>query len=518
MGGVMKHPAKPFVTLSGITLRAGGRLAFRNTNWTFLRGEQWAMVGPNSSGKTLLASALAGEIPVVRGEILYGFRPSGQRTAEGDVAHVSFEQHKAAVSDAPAASRWQEFEDSERVTVREFLSRERVEEINPYEIVDRPAPSAYAFARRRKRVLRLLQIDGLQDRLLPTLSNGEMRKTLLARALLRNPRLLILDDPFSGLDARFRVHLKQILENLMGDGKVRLLLICTRREDLPRGLTHLMFVDRCRVVARGRLRTMLADPRIRELHLDGGVRSVTVSVRRGRRVRAALAVGEELIRLERISVRYGRHVILKEVDWTIRRGEHWALMGPNGSGKSALLSLIIGDHPQVYANTIYVFGRQRGTGESVWELKRRIGWVSPELHLHFPETQTCLETVISGFHDSYGLYEPPARREIEQGRRCLAAFGLSACTRTPLGSLSAGLQRMILLARALVKAPELLVLDEPCQGLDFRHRRSFLRTVENLLQTTRTTVIYVTHRPDEIPEGIDRVLRLSDGRVARGRV
>ncbi len=155
-----------------------------------------------------------------------------------------------------------------------------------------------------------------------------------------------------------------------------------------------------------------------------------------------------------------------------------------------------------------VFGRQRGTGESVWDIKKHIGWVSPELHLHFNDSATCFDVVASGFHDTIGLFEPPTARQRSAVRRCLARFHLLEFARQPLFSLSAGLQRMVLLARALVKNPRLLILDEPCQGLDASHRSSFVRTIDALVRAASTTVIYVTHRPDEIPPSIQRVLRL----------
>jgi molybdate transport system ATP-binding protein len=509
-----KRAGKPFLELSGTSLRFGGRLLFRNTHWALCRGQHWALVGPNSSGKTLLARALAGEVPVVRGEIVYRFRLLDGRTPEEAVAHISFEQQKAVAGDDPPSMRWLTDTDADTVSVREFLSQDHVEEINPFEVLERPARSAAAFNRRVRQTLRLLQIDRLQHQSLRSLSNGEMRKTLLARALLRRPRLLILDDPFSGLDAQFRHHLKQILATLMKAGKVHLLLITGRCEDLPSGITHLMFVDRCRLVAQGRIRPMLADPRVRDLHLDGGSpRARPAPQHLSRALCPGKAEGEVLVSLEQATVRYGRHAILEGISWTIRRGENWALVGPNGSGKSTLLSLIIGDHPQVYANQVFLFGRRRGTGESVWQLKRRIGFISPELHLHFPAEQTCLQTVLSGFHDSHGLFGHPTRSQIRAAGSCLAAFGLFGVSGKLLGSLSAGLQRMTLLARALVKSPELLILDEPCQGLDFKHRMMFLRAVEGLLRKNLTTIIYVTHRRDEIPAGIRRIMRLRNTRM-----
>ena len=160
-----------------------------------------------------------------------------------------------------------------------------------------------------------------------------------------------------------------------------------------------------------------------------------------------------------------------------------------------------------------VFGKPRGSGESIWSLKRRIGWVSPELHVHFPGAATCFEVAASGFRDTMGLFEPPTSRQRAAVRRWLERFQLLECAASPLFSLSAGLQRMVLLARALVKDPPLLILDEPCQGLDPAHRRCFVRVVNRLIRAGSVTVIYVTHRNDEIPPAIRRVLRLSRGRA-----
>ena len=469
---------------------------FRNTHWEFRRGEQWALVGPNGSGKTLFASALTGSVPVVGGEFI---------VPDGAVAQVSFEQQKLIAGEAPAASRWFSMEEEAATSVDEFLSQDSIEEINPFEVVERSRVAARRFAQHQRRVVRLLGIAPLLEQPLPSLSNGEMRKVLLARALLRRPQLLILDDPFTGLDARFRRHLKEILEKLMARRVVHLLLIATHPDELPRGITHLLRVDRCRIVDQGRFSRRRGRESLsvmaRPICLCALTHPRATMTRRGAEA--------ELIRLRRVTVRYGGRTILENIDWVVNRGESWAVLGPNGSGKSTLLSLIIGDNPQAYANEVHVFGRRRGDGESIWALKRRIGWVSPELHLHFPEAQTCLEAVLSGFDDATGCYHRPTRRQRRIARQWLGGFGLGGYAQRSFGSLSAGLQRMTLLARALVKGPDLLVLDEPCQGLDAAHRERFIRTVEALLR--HTTVIYVTHRRDEIPAGIDRVLRLSGG-------
>jgi molybdate transport system ATP-binding protein len=501
--------SKAFLQLAGITLRMGDRTAFRNSCWTFTTDQNWAIIGPNGSGKTLLARSFAGEVPVIEGEIRYCFRPPPEKSPEECVALVSFEQQRALAGEAPPAARWFSMEWDAAPAVSEFLSYDSVEDVNPFEIRTLPPQSIATFERLRRKVIRLLQIASLVDRPATSLSNGEMRKVLLARALMKRPRLLIIDDAFTGLDSDSRAHLRIALDRLMSSNKLRILLINPRYDELPRGITHIMHVEELQIKAQGPRRLMMHKPSVRRL-LYADPRSERKEFTKSIRTRPTDGT-DELVRMENVSIGYDGRQILAGINWIVRRGDSWALVGANGSGKTTLLSLISGDNPQAYANRIRLFGRSRGDGESVWQIKRRIGWISSELHLHFPEDQRCIETVASGFHDSIGCFRIPSARQRKAAQKILADFGLDRFSRSFFGSLSTGLQRMVPLARALVKSPDLLLLDEPCQGLDFKHRALFLSAVESLLLKTVVTLIYVTHVPDEIPRGITKILRLRDG-------
>jgi len=521
---------RPYLSLLGASMRLGEEVVFANTTWILRRDEQWAIVGANGSGKSLLAEALRGRLPLIAGELLYHFRPPRGSLPEELIGLVSFEERRGSIPHLAAQSRWNSLEEENSLSVRDFLSYERVMEINPYEVTDRHRTARPAFERRRLAAIKLLGVKPFVDRRLLSLSNGEAQRVQLARALCRQLRLLILDEPFVGLDAASRIHFHRVVEHLMARG-LRTMVITTRPEDLPRQFTHQLCVDCCDVLWAGPRRKVpaeiaavnqwdlaelrgapgsrgpLAGPPPRK-EPDGSVRRPHSSFRIPRP-----GFGSELVRMRNVTVRYGEKEILGDIDWTVRAGESWALLGPNGSGKTTLLSLILGDNPQAYGNDVTVFGQRRGEGESIWELKKRIGWVSPELHLHFDDTTNCLAAVLSGFHDTVGLFQQPSARQRREARRWLAHFQLSVFERIPLGALSAGQQRLVLLARALVKSPPLLVLDEPCQGLDPAHRAGFVRAVEKLLRRNLATVIYVTHRDDEIPPSIKQVLRLAAGKA-----
>jgi molybdate transport system ATP-binding protein len=217
--------------------------------------------------------------------------------------------------------------------------------------------------------------------------------------------------------------------------------------------------------------------------------------------------------MEGVSVGYGGVQVLRGVDWTVRAGERWALLGPNGAGKTTLLSLILGDNPQAYANRLGLFGRRRGSGESIWEIKARLGWVAPELESYIPPQASCLDVTCSGFLDSVGLYRLPTPGQRAAAADLLERLGLLPLATARFGDLSGGQKRAVLVARALVKSPTLLVLDEPCQGLDAAHRERVLAMLDARPEGGESALIYVTHDPLALPSRITHLLRLDAGRV-----
>jgi molybdate transport system ATP-binding protein len=484
--------------LLNATFRLGDRLIFPNTTWIFHRHEHWAVAGANGAGKSLFAEALRSRLPLVQGDLQYHFAPPPGLAPEEAIGHVSFEQRRLELHGMVVQSRWNSFETQEAETVADFLSYERVMEINPFEVSRAHGRTRAKFTRRRQRIVTLLRVTPLLDAKLIALSNGERQRVELARALCHPLRLLILDEPYAGLDAPSREHFHRVLEQLMSTS-VRVLLLTTSIEDLPAHITHLLRVKDCRIVEAGRHGQHYPAKRRPTRSARAPEAGNTAGPLPGRNA---------ILELRNVTVRYGTRIILRGINWTVYAGQSWALLGPNGSGKSTLLGLISGDNPQAYISQVLVFGKQLGQGESIWELKRQIGLVSPELQLCFNEAINCFDAVASGFHDTMGLFDPLTSAQRTATRRWLERFNLHEFAQTPLFALSAGLQRMVFLARALVKEPRLLLLDEPCQGLDEAHRQLFLKTVDGLIRTGSITAVYVTHRLEEIPPSIRRVKRL----------
>jgi molybdate transport system ATP-binding protein len=502
---------RPLVSLAlpaeGLAL--GGRRLFPGLRFEWRRGEHWGVVGPNGCGKSVLSRLLSGALFAPEAELAYGF--SGPRGADPEraVAVVSLERQAQLLAemDAYVQMRWNASEEEATPTLGAWLSQDSVEDRLPYERVERSPREGAAFARRHERVVGEMRLGALLDRHLASLSNGETRRALLARALLAAPKLLLFDAPYVGLDAASRRILAAAVDRTVADGSSAVMLATVRREELPPGLTHLLELDAAgRVVHQGLVersngRTVTRSDRQTVRPSDRQTMRPappTKWVVRG----APPSSARKLVEMRDVSVVYGDRVVFEHLDWTVRAGERWLLAGPNGCGKTTLLAFVIGDHPQAYANDVRLFGVRRGTGESIWSIKRRIGWVSPELHACMDRGASVLDTVLSGLDDTPYLNGSRTPARVRRAREALAAVGLSGAEAEAFGALSGGGQRLALLARAIVKRPPLLVLDEPCQNLDRPNRERFVALVDRLCADPATTLLYVTHLSDTEPRCI----------------
>ncbi|RAV30124.1 ATP-binding cassette domain-containing protein [Sinomicrobium soli] len=471
-------------------------------------GASLAVVGESGSGKTTLCRILAGKVQPSSGK----FGPATSR-----VEMVEQQDQFLAVSGrghTHYSQRYEARDTSGMPGVYDYLKRIARESGVSGEVLDKAIDST--------------RIGHILERKLLQLSNGERKRTQLAAALLKTPDVLILDQPFVGLDAVSREHLDTLLEEL--SGTVVLIIICGAGQ-VPADMDKVLELDKGRV-------KQYTD---RESYTVPAEKQITLKDSTWFERLRPSGTGQHdiVVGMEDVDVYLGGQHILKKITWQVRSGERWALVGHNGAGKTTLLSLITADNPQGYNNKLTLFDRRRGTGESIWDIKRKIGFVSAELHLYFLRGKgilntvpgidngnrevysslSCLDVIVSGFRDEVGVVSTPSEYQSGLARQWMHVLGLERLQQSNFAHASLGEQRCILLARALVKCPSLLILDEPLQGLDEQQVAYFRALLNRLCETLGTTMIFVSHYTDEIPECVDRKLVLDRGEVIEcGRI
>lgn len=479
------------VQIKGAVTRLPELRFARPVDWTIEAGQQWAVIGPNGAGKTLLADLLQQKFALKEGEILFG---SGGRPGEW-VKSIAFKDiySLADCKNAYYQQRWHSTETDQMPTVADLLQ-------------------PYAGTPELRQIMSLFNLHEFGPKKLIFLSSGELRKFLIARTLLARPRLLILDNPFIGLDAPSRQLLVEMLQAMTRLKNVQIVLLLSNPADIPSMITHVLPLAGRRlypVHGREGREEFLADKtligRLFPWETTEGEAQIVPLPLSATKPSSAHRV---TLRMEKVSIRYGSRTILKELDWEVLNGEKWALSGPNGAGKSTLLSLVYADNPQAYANTLYLFDRKRGTGESIWDIKKRIGYVSPEMHLYYQENVPARQIVGSGFFDSVGLYRKCNAEQEKIALEWMEVFGIGALKDRLFLTLSSGEQRLALLARAFVKDPDLIILDEPLHGLDVHRKKQVARIIESFCARPGKTLIYVTHYPAELPACVDKRFEL----------
>ena len=359
----------------------------------------------------------------------------------------------------------------------------------------------------QQHIYELFHLKDLLDKYIILLSSGELRKYKLAASLFTKPRVLIMENPFIGLDAQTRDQLKELLAMLAKEQGLQIILVLAKTDEIPDFITHIVEVRDRRVlekVAIEKFRVESLEFRDDYSVAEEGLASKSTINYKLSTINSKPAT----INFNKVTIRYGERTILKDLDWTVNKGEHWSLSGDNGSGKSTLLSLVCADNPQSYACDISLFGHKRGSGESIWDIKKHIGYVSPEMHRSYKQNIPAIQIVASGLKDTIGLYVRPNDAEKEQCRKWLRVFGIGELAERKFMEMSSGEQRLVLLARAFVKEPDLLILDEPLHGLDDVNRRMVKDIVDRYCQNPAVTLIYVTHYQEELPRCIDHALFL----------
>lgn len=486
----------PLIRLEGVDVAIDGNVILRDLRWCLREGEHWAVLGGNGSGKSTFLKLIRGELapaPGCTGRRVYGFDGDEQITAVGI-------KEKIALVSPELQTRYlaQEWSRTALHVIQSGFSG-----------------GDYAYQRlseaqgnRVLAIVRLLGILELLPRNVQELSTGELRKVLIARALAGAPRVLICDEVCDGLDVASRENLLSAL-NRVARGGTQLLLTTHRVEELIPAITQRLLFKSGRIVESGVL------PLVSYGSKAADDDALPATLPKKSTVKAArLFDAKVLIQIERADVYLNERRVLHDINLEIKSGEHWAVLGPNGAGKSTLLKLILGDVHPAFGGRVRRF--EFTPKNTIWELKRRIGFVSPELQSNYRDDVTGLEAIASGFFSSIGLMQKPSRRQVMEAATLARELGLGELVGKSVLQMSYGEFRRILLARALVQRPQLLVCDEPFDGLDVSGRRQMAGALETVAQSGANLVL-VTHHARDLPGCLTHVIELKRGRaVFRG--
>lgn len=478
---------------NGITRMPAWRMG-QPVEFELCKGESLAVVGPNGGGKSMFVDILIGRHPLLGDNPKYDFSPSDKEMVSDNIKYIAFRDTYGGDNDRTyfLQQRWNQTEIGEETTT-----------------VQKKLDEAYAMAgddtaeRRelKKHIYGLFHLETILDKYVILLSSGELRKLMLASSIFAAPKVLIIDNPFIGLDAETRDQLKDLLQHLVSEGGLQLVLVLSKNDDIPDFITHVVEVKDMVVGSKLTLAQYRDSLQPVPAHVLGNEKATAIVNMPYKKTEYH---SDEVVNMRKVSIRYGERTILKELDWTVMNGDRWALSGQNGAGKSTLLSLVCADNPQSYACDIALFGYQRGSGESIWDIKKHIGYVSPEMHRAYHRDIKAIKIVASGLSDTVGLYMKP---DEEQQKRCLFwldVFGIAEKAETSFLKMSDGEQRLVLLARAFVKDPELLILDEPLHGLDDWNRRLVKDVINAFCERKNKTLVMVTHYKSEYPECINK--------------
>lgn len=471
---------EPIAIIDCLSASYGGLKVLNDISFTLKDDDCLAIVGPVGSGKTTLAKALSGRL-FRTGSVYFKSRTNRVHPTILLVEQQHHFKNRSNMQDFYLQQRFNSADAGDAYTIREELSNEDEVSLGYW--------------------LGFFMLDHLRDKPLVTLSNGENKRLQLVKSVLRDPDWLILDNPFLGLDVEGRGILSTCLEKLR-ENSVQFILINSPAA-LPACVNRVIYLENGRVTWDGPVSAYESFRRVDKFDFNHTVMDDLI---------ASAQVYEPFqlaVRMNNVTISYGEKVILSGIYWEVKSGARWALSGPNGAGKSTLLSLITADNPQAYAQNIILFDRKRGTGESIWDIKKRIGYVSPELHVYFREPANVFNVIGSGLFDTLGVYKKITEEQKSRIVRWLGVFGISHLSQRMFQQISTGEQRMVLLARALVKNPPLLILDEPCQGLDEEQIQRVKEILNYICLNSQTTLIYVSHYASDIPDCVNQYFKLA---------
>jgi molybdate transport system ATP-binding protein len=445
-------------------------------SWQWPQGQHVAILGGNGAGKTSLAKLITDVLRPNSGEVSYA-----DNIGPADIAHISFDLHRELME------RDRRFDDSETrddafdvgTTVQNIILQRQSPNANFEQLCDR------------------LGIRHILDQGIRFISTGESRKTLLARALFAKPAALILDNPFEGLDTKAQAEMHSLMAELV-DSETPLVLLTKDANDIPDAIDTVFNMAHGKILSE--CTAIEAKQQAKAVHHYAKPLPIAEA--------PAHPSDVALLELRDINVNFRGKQVLSDVNWTLMPHQHCCISGPNGAGKSTLLGLLCGENDKAYGQQVFLFGRKRGSGESIWEVKSQFGLLNTNMQMSNLKRTKVIDVVASGLFDSVGLYT-----DYSEGQRQLLIAWLDALELLPLKEqrfdrLSFGEQRMILLARAMVKSPRILILDEPCIGLDNEQKSKLLGAVDQIAAHGQTRILFVSHRSEEVPECINQFMDL----------
>lgn len=459
-----------------------------NPDLSFNSGEHIAITGSNAAGKTKLVDSILDRNRSAGTTVKYDFTPSRHKYASEYIQYITFHDvYGDAGNSYYLQLRWNQMEiDEQTPVVGDLLDR----------VLERNACDRDF----KEKLYDMFGMTPLLDKYIISLSSGELRKYQLVRALLSRPEVLILDNPFIGLDPGARDSLSDLLGSIARGSDIMIILVMSRFDTLPEFITHVIPVNADGVQPKVPVSEFRAADGCSPLPEDRRALLLSLPTKDlGASKFYPQTPGAEIIRMTDMRIRYGNRTILDGVNWTVHEGECWAVTGENGAGKSTLLSLVCADNPQSYACNIELFGHRRGRGESIWDIKKHIGYVSPESFRAYKKNIPAIDVVASGLFDTVGLYMHPTAEQYASSLLWMRIFDIAGIADRPFLSLSSGEQRLCLLARAFVKDPELLILDEPLHGID-AVRSAHIKEIINIFMTRpHKTLLMVSHYESELP-------------------
>jgi molybdate transport system ATP-binding protein len=359
--------------------------------------------------------------------------------------------------------------------------------------------------------------EGILDRKLLSLSNGELRRVLLARMWMEKPKWVYFNDLFGGLDPEYRAHLAGSVADLAKRPGLKVVVRLAREDELLPEIPAFVYADKVFTQYAGELPKAAATPKFKKAELKDyeivDLRStkdnnsvILSGAPQGAQSKDPVNTSAEILfDLKHVNVRFGDTDVLKDLNWTVRKGEHWAVMGENGAGKSTLLGLLTADHPQIYNNDITLLGERPGHGLNIWDHKAKLGFFSPELALQYREDLSLLDVLCTGFTPNLCRAENITWEEKAKAREWLAYLGFED-TSISIRKISPIDKRLVLMARAAIRPPKVLLLDEPTQGLKGEYREKLFHLLQ--LLSTETTIIMVSHYEEEWPPCMTHLLRM----------